>query len=282
MKEKNVAGILALFLGGFGVHRFYLNQTGLGILYLIFFWTPIMWIIGLIDAIVFLSMSKEDFDYKYNRRFIDLDEADRRYERRRDYRERRHEYRRERRDMRRRERPAPRPRPARRTPPPPRANPHKSSGIRKYKDYDYDGAIVDFQKALEIEPKDVAVHFNLACAYSLNENTEKAFYHLDKAVELGFDDFQRIREHDALAYLRIQPTFESFEENGFRLRPQLEAPKENLLDTESQTEAGTAAENRQSDDLLAQLKKLGDLRDKGLLTEEEFVSQKKKLLEEND
>ena len=36
MKDKNVAAILAFFLGGLGVHRFYLNQIGLGFVYLIF------------------------------------------------------------------------------------------------------------------------------------------------------------------------------------------------------------------------------------------------------
>lgn len=52
MKDKNVAGILALFLGAFGVHRFYLGQTGLGILYAVFM-TGISTILGIIDAIVF-------------------------------------------------------------------------------------------------------------------------------------------------------------------------------------------------------------------------------------
>lgn len=39
MKSKTTAIVLCFFLGGFGIHRFYLGQTGLGILYLIFFWT---------------------------------------------------------------------------------------------------------------------------------------------------------------------------------------------------------------------------------------------------
>lgn len=267
MKDKNVAGILALFFGWMGIHRFYLGQVGLGILYALLFWSGISAVLGLIDAIVFFSMDKDAFDIKYNRRYY-------RAERRREADFDRRQYRRdrwERRMAERREQRRPaanrhqqkRPVPQQRTK---RPNPYKTSGRKKYMEYDYDGAIADFQKALEIDPKDVAVHFNLACAYSLNENTQKSLEHLDKAVAFGFDDFTRIREHDALAYLRIQPEFEQFEENNYRLPGRLEAPKEDLLDS--------------STELLEQLKKLGELREKGLLTDEEFDIQKKKLLNE--
>ena len=36
-RNKIVAGILAILLGGFGAHKFYLGKIGLGILYLLFF-----------------------------------------------------------------------------------------------------------------------------------------------------------------------------------------------------------------------------------------------------
>ncbi len=42
--------LLALFLGGFGVHHFYLRRIGLGILYLCFSWTPIPWVLGFIEC----------------------------------------------------------------------------------------------------------------------------------------------------------------------------------------------------------------------------------------
>jgi len=65
-KEKIAAALLALFLGPFGVHRFYLGQVGRGIVYLIFFWFPLIWIISFIDFIIFISMPQDDFDRKYN------------------------------------------------------------------------------------------------------------------------------------------------------------------------------------------------------------------------
>lgn len=278
MKDKNVAGILALFLGGFGVHRFYLGQTGLGVFYLIFCWFPVMWIIGLIDAIAFFSMDKDNFDRKYNRQYLssekrrDTDFDRRNYQRKERWenRQARREDRHERRyEQRRPQQASPPARPQAR----PRQNPFKISGVKKFKDYDYSGAIEDFNKALDIEPNDVATHFNLACAYSLNENTEKAFFHIDRAVANGFNDFQRIKTHDALAFLRIQEGFEAFEKNGFRLPA--DKPSE-----QAEQPAPPAEEDalEGQPDLLEQLRRLGELREKGLLTEEEFALQKKKLL----
>ncbi len=49
-RDEVVGVLLALFLGGFGVHHFYLRRTGLGILYLCFSWTGITWILGFIEC----------------------------------------------------------------------------------------------------------------------------------------------------------------------------------------------------------------------------------------
>lgn len=67
MKSKSTTVLLAFFLGGIGVHRFYLGQTGKGFVYLIFCWTLIPALIAFIDFIVFLSMSEFTFNAKYNR-----------------------------------------------------------------------------------------------------------------------------------------------------------------------------------------------------------------------
>ena len=147
--------------------------------------------------------------------------------------------------------------------PKPKNNPFKKSGIEKYKDYDYDGAISDFEKALGIDATDLVVHFNIACAYSLTEDKEKAFHHLTKAIENGFNDFEKIQSHDALAYIRIQDEYDEFVKNGYRVKTDESVP--------------TGA-NKASSELLEQLQKLSELREKGLLTEDEFLMQKKKLL----
>jgi TM2 domain-containing membrane protein YozV len=51
VRRDEVVGILlALFLGVFGIHHFYLRRTGLGILYCCFFWSGIPAILGVIEC----------------------------------------------------------------------------------------------------------------------------------------------------------------------------------------------------------------------------------------
>jgi TM2 domain-containing membrane protein YozV len=49
-KSPTTAVLLALFLGGLGIHKFYLGNTGMGILYLVFCWTYIPSIVAFIEA----------------------------------------------------------------------------------------------------------------------------------------------------------------------------------------------------------------------------------------
>lgn len=269
MKNKTLAALLAFFFGFLGVHRFYLGQIGLGILYI--FLPGISFILSFIDFISFLSMDEEVFDVKYNRDFI---EVGHRMENHRPSFRRKSRFQAEQLksydDRNYREAPPKRQRTRRSNPRPSNAprrsmkmtNPYKKSGIQKYKDFDYDGAINDFKKSLAIEEKDKATHFNIACAYSLNEEEESAFFHLGKAVEYGFTDFNRLQTHDALAYLRIQNGWQAFVKAGYRQNNDLDLPTET-----------------QRTDLLEQLRQLGELREKGLLTPEEFNAQKRKLLD---
>ena len=46
--------LLAFFVGSFGIHKFYAGKTGMGILYLLFCWTGIPGIVGVIEAIMAL------------------------------------------------------------------------------------------------------------------------------------------------------------------------------------------------------------------------------------
>jgi TM2 domain-containing membrane protein YozV len=69
--NKIAAGICAILLGGLGVHKFILGYTGAGLLMLLitvltcgFVW-PIMHIIGLIEGIIYLSKTDDDFVRTY-------------------------------------------------------------------------------------------------------------------------------------------------------------------------------------------------------------------------
>jgi TM2 domain-containing membrane protein YozV len=64
-KSRGAAILLALFLGGIGGHKFYLNRTGQGLLYLVFCWTFIPGIIALVEMIIYACTSDESFHYKY-------------------------------------------------------------------------------------------------------------------------------------------------------------------------------------------------------------------------
>ena len=49
-KDEVIGVLLAIFLGGLGIHHFYLRRDGLGILYLVFSWTGIPMVIAWIEA----------------------------------------------------------------------------------------------------------------------------------------------------------------------------------------------------------------------------------------
>lgn len=64
IKSKIAAGILGIFLGGIGVHKFYLGKVGMGILYLLFCWTGIPALVGFIEGIIYLCSNDENFQLK--------------------------------------------------------------------------------------------------------------------------------------------------------------------------------------------------------------------------
>lgn len=74
-KSKTAAGLLAMFLGGWGIQWFYLGKAGRGLVYLLlwifFCWTVavpvILMFISLIETIKFFSMSQQEFYDKYCR-----------------------------------------------------------------------------------------------------------------------------------------------------------------------------------------------------------------------
>ena len=65
-KQKLPAALFAILLGSFGVHKFYLESWGWGIVYFALCWTGISAIAGLIEGILFLVMDDQTFDMRYN------------------------------------------------------------------------------------------------------------------------------------------------------------------------------------------------------------------------
>ncbi|MEZ4981220.1 MAG: NINE protein [Saprospiraceae bacterium] len=287
MKDKNTAGVLALILGFTGAHWFYLGKKEYGFAQIIltFAAAPISVLVMMVTAFYFFGMDPEKFHAKFSQGL----NADRPPFRR--FRGETPDY-----HKKWQERTFSKPRPASRPASRPnpssswvqkqhlrkqmqKAAPYKKDGIKLFKDYDYPAAIEKFETALNFDPGDPATHFNLACAYSLIEEKDKSFYHLDLAIANGFNDFHKIKTHDALAYLRIQDEFDTFESNNYRLPPP-ETPDstENNSNQTNQTENSEGNLLDSQPDLLDQLKKLEELKESGLLPLEQFEIEKKKLL----
>jgi len=77
-KNKTAAGLLAIFLGSFGVHKFYLGFTGPALVYLLtntVGWILTIWIAGIpniilgimavIEGIIYLTKTDEEFEQLY-------------------------------------------------------------------------------------------------------------------------------------------------------------------------------------------------------------------------
>ncbi len=275
-KNRVTAAFLAFFTGWMGGHKFYLGETSKFVLFLVLLFTtfnvfnfPITVFISFFQGLKLLNMSDQEFDRKYNGGYVQR--GDSRLERRREEQMRKYETEDQSRPY---YRSAPAQEPQRQ-----RANPFKNSGLAKYKEFDLDGAIEDFQKGLDIDPNDVALNFNIACAYSLSEKKDEAYKHLAKAVSLGFNDFERMLTHDDLAFVRIQPEFDSFKQSGYRVYTGAKKPTMADEGQNTKTNASDTSANDPSSDetLLAQLNRLAELRDKGILSEQEFMMEKKKL-----
>jgi TM2 domain-containing membrane protein YozV len=66
VKDKTVAVLLAFFVGGFGIHKFYLGKNLAGVLYLLFSGTLIPFVLGFFDFLGLLLMSEQAFQVQYN------------------------------------------------------------------------------------------------------------------------------------------------------------------------------------------------------------------------
>ncbi|MBR2576425.1 MAG: TM2 domain-containing protein [Firmicutes bacterium] len=65
VKSKIAAGVLGIVLGGLGIHKFYMGRIGLGIVYILFCWTGIPSIIGLVEGIIYLCTDDLTFQLKH-------------------------------------------------------------------------------------------------------------------------------------------------------------------------------------------------------------------------
>jgi tetratricopeptide (TPR) repeat protein/predicted DNA-binding WGR domain protein len=80
----------------------------------------------------------------------------------------------------------------------------------------YEEAIRITHKALEIAPNDPALHFNLACFYSIIKEYREALYYFELALKKGFNDEDKIRNDEDLNNIRNQQEFAEILSKYFR------------------------------------------------------------------
>jgi tetratricopeptide (TPR) repeat protein len=79
-----------------------------------------------------------------------------------------------------------------------RGNSLKSNG-------EYDRAIADYNKAIELKHDIPNTIYNLACAYSLANKKPEACDSLQKAIDNGYRDWDKIKNDRELDHLRDSP-----------------------------------------------------------------------------
>ena len=254
-KSKWVTALLAIMFGTFGIHRLYLGQRVKGILWFAMAIIgilvtveegfPLIAIVGglaFFDGILFAVMPRADFDNRYNYgiKAPKTSRKSRKIERDRIQKSDKKLF-----------------------------EPIKQ-GIRLFEKGHYHKAIQYFDQILAKDRDNIIAHYYLACCFSIMRDKEDAFFHLSKAVEYGFDDFNRIDEEEAFWYIRSLPDYQVFVNNNYTPIATLPTPKPDLLDDKFNPE------------VLEKIELLGDLLEKGDLSREEFELRKQKILRNED
>lgn len=65
-RNRWVAILLAILLGGIGIHKFYLRRYISGVLYLVFCWTFIPLFLSFLDALVYLIIPSKEWRQRYS------------------------------------------------------------------------------------------------------------------------------------------------------------------------------------------------------------------------
>lgn len=213
-RKKGIAFTLALLLGLFGVHRLYLRQRGIGIAMFVlgivsiiatvdegFPFVAIMALIGVVDAVLLLSMSHAEFDQKYNGVSTSTKDL------------KKHS--------------------------PKAAIKIFKMGIREYKRQRYEIALDLFDRSLDLDMENARAHFLTACAYSQLKKTDNSISHLEAAVNLDKRYFEIARQEPDLHYVRTQKNYQYFVQRMGPARKEIVEPPKIESPLKETTQADT-------------------------------------------
>ncbi len=74
------------------------------------------------------------------------------------------------------------------------------------------------ERLVRLRPDDPLVYYNLACSYSLTEQFDHAALALEKALGLGYRDFNWLAKDPDLHKLRQQPLYRGIEDKIRRMK----------------------------------------------------------------
>lgn len=113
------------------------------------------------------------------------------------------------------------------------------------------------QSAIQQYTGNPSTYYNLACMYALQRMKNEAFHNLSEAVAKGYSRIEAFTSDPDLEFLRMQPEWAAFERNGYKMRDSHDLVSSNRVE---------------------QLEKLAKLKSDGVLSQEEFEAEKKRLL----
>lgn len=284
-RDRRVAAFLSLFLGGVGVQKFYLGNIFMGVLCAVFSFTIIPFIIGGIDFLRFVLMDDEEFDRRYNGNGFPVHRTkygtivfkkDERVDtgparpfnppvyptRERTFSTQK----------------------TKQKSVPLSSNSKYNEGNEFFEKYSIKSALECYQAALKETPDSTEIYFKMACCNALLEQKNAMFENIKMALRWGFKDYNRIRTQDELAYFRIQPEYDKINQSDFTQWPEIQEESDSVKDElNNRAEKPKTIEEEKTpelstDEILEQLKELGDLHQQGVLSDSEFNVQKRKLL----
>lgn len=141
-----------------------------------------------------------------------------------------------------------------------------TKAIKLFLANDLDAALALLKRAVTLQPLNNKLYYNLACLYSTKKDINNCLASMQIAIENGYSDFNKINTYEKLAWMRNHELYKIFVANGYCI---------SLTTNKSQTTEETKSIDHSK---IEALERLSNLKEKGMLTNEEFAEEKRKIL----
>ena len=97
------------------------------------------------------------------------------------------------------------------------ANRLASLALNDFNNNNFDSCIKRYREAISLFPSNSIWHYNIACAYAKENDQDKVLFHLEKAVENGYENFEKIKSNPHFEELIKKEIFIEFICNGYKV-----------------------------------------------------------------